>query len=48
MNKQIKDCDTCRHYGKDFKYEEPCKTCVEYDNVNGVPLCWVGKEAKDE
>jgi hypothetical protein len=48
MNKQIKDCDTCKHEWKDFMHEEPCMSCIDTENVNGAPAYWVKKEVKDE
>lgn len=26
---EVHDCDTCKHDGKNFRTEEPCKTCTD-------------------
>lgn len=41
-----RDCINCRHDGKDYFTEEPCKTCTETENVFvdriEQPLKWEG------
>jgi hypothetical protein len=39
-----KDCDTCLHEDKNFKYEHPCKECIEEVEINKVPSRWTPKK----
>ena len=48
MNKQIKDCDTCKHEDKDAMYEEPCMTCIQEDSIKGVPSRYEEEVYQDE
>lgn len=48
MDDVKKDCDTCKHEGKDFRYEEPCKRCIDESDNDGVPLFWRKKEVSNE